>query len=400
MNEQEEFKLICFLDKYRCQSDYGDINNCIRLIGFEPDEIAENTEKCIFITLDVDVDELCQVRSTKGNFYVKKYLVKFIDGEFFALIKYRKSRTSKSYLYKTISEDPPTFIEITSVSFQGKSGVKFKNSRNIMNFITNRSKTALKPESIISYDTYQFKCFNVGQGMCSLIHSEKTGYLLDLGAGTPIKRGDYIKKSYKNELKSITSNLDSLHLIISHMDSDHYRIYCWDKDIRDKIKTVYIPANASWILEKDSCMRSAIRHTNHLSISGKNMQLSISRTSPENIHSKNNNALICLLNINEKTILLPGDYVYKNFGSDRNTSVSDLKNNKYDYIVVPHHGDNQSQYEIPDPVMKNTSIAYFSAGDHRGYGHPTQTAIDAHENAGYCSLKNNSTLDIIIMHQE
>lgn len=57
---------------------------------------------------------------------------------------------------------------------------------------------ASSPQSFTTAEgvPFQLTAFHVGQGMCSVLHGPSSGYVLDAGAGTPVRRKDYLASAH------------------------------------------------------------------------------------------------------------------------------------------------------------------------------------------------------------
>lgn len=245
----------------------------------------------------------------------------------------------------------------------------------------------------------EFFSFHVGQGMCSLMTIGRVGIIFDMGAGKPIQRQTYSSK--KNELsENYINKLEYIYILISHLDEDHWRLMEWEiarnPRILDKIKQVIIPNSGTELLFKNSKIINKVGTLDFdLSIYSTEFLLNIYRSKPKCINNSNNNCLVCDIELNENTILIPGDYVYSNMLKDKNTKIQAIPNNNYSLIIVPHHGDEKSSKNVPNSVAEPfTSRAYFSAGTHAGYKHPRQSSIDAHNKNHFQEIVDNQC-DII-----
>ncbi|MGU3847514.1 hypothetical protein ACVZHT_38915, partial [Vibrio diabolicus] len=74
------------------------------------------------------------------------------------------------------------------------------------------------------------------------------------------------------------SKLDEIYLILSHLDSDHFRLIRWDSNILGKIKEIYIPLGLSWLDSKEKSINKKVRPIKELIVKSKNMALNCYRT--------------------------------------------------------------------------------------------------------------------------
>jgi len=93
-------------------------------------------------------------------------------------------------------------------------------------------------------------------------------------------------------------------------------------------------------------------------------------------------------------VLAAGDCVYERFTSDNNPHIKALHTHRYSAVVVPHHGDKASAKAIV-PAARDGAKAFFSAGTHQGYKHPTAESLNAHVEAKFTNIENPSQLDIV-----
>jgi beta-lactamase superfamily II metal-dependent hydrolase len=237
--------------------------------------------------------------------------------------------------------------------------------------------------------------FHVGQGMCSLLDDGVNGVLFDIGAGKPVIRRTY--PTIKNELVGSIAGLQSLNIILSHADEDHWRILQWDSSIRAKVRHIFVPSGSRSLSFQDRSIRGTIRSSGGFvhQLAGNGI-LSVTKAQPVQVDN-NGICLISTIALPGVTTLLPGDYTYDRFITDINPAVRQLHSNSYDSIVVPHHGDARSSLNVPAPgtTRSRIPIAFFSAGTHQGYHHPTNVSLTAHTKAGYQNISNPTETNIV-----
>ncbi|EPB4256567.1 hypothetical protein ACR3FX_001100 [Yersinia enterocolitica] len=391
-------EFICTFEKFYVPMDYGD-SDCIRLTGFDRNMVNEESVTIETYTVDIDCQTFLAIKSQDNNIYTRYFLKGFMDGDYYVILKFQLSTQKDAYYYRTfntlgdIKNNKVYYIEIKKLSFQRKNSLnKVRNHDLYFKFITleNKSKGEDVCESLPN--KVFLKAYQVGQGMCSLLHNDTTGYLIDCGIGTPFKKQNY--NGINNSLLADIKKLSTVNLILSHLDTDHYRLISWDSIILDKIKKIYIPSGVSGIICNDILIKNLIHHCSTITINMNVGKLSSYRTAPTiRVHDKNSNSLITVISTDSEDILYPADYSYSLIKSDRRTEIQQLKFRKYSFISVPHHGDEESGLGVFNP--KNIdSLAFFSAGNHKGYHHPTDCSIHSHSKKGYVNIIDNLLVDI------
>ncbi|MDR7020215.1 hypothetical protein [Aeromonas salmonicida] len=392
-------RYFCLLDKNDFTLEYNDsdddnIKYGISLVGFDIDNLKDNQEKISLFSIEVCHKDLNAVKSKKNNFYVPYFRDRFFRNHMFAILTIEPDPSGDSYKYVAYGNEPISRLRIKSISFQQYKAPLFNNAKTALD-IVNKMPLQINEDVIHNYENdFSLKAYTVGQGMCSLLCDGDVGYLLDAGAGTPITRKNYIDKKIKNELSNDIDKLNKLYLILSHLDSDHFRIIRWDSTILSKIDTIFIPLNLKWVESNEKSISGKVAAINKLSVTSKNFILNAFRTEHYTSSAeKNDNELVTHLVLNNNNILYPGDYSYTKITKDKNTEISTLAELKYHLLLVPHHGDKDSQYKIPKP-QNDSSLAYFSAGDHKSWCHPNTESLDEHKSLGYKNCVDNTNPDI------
>lgn len=404
-NESCFGQFICILDKAVTPMDYFEDQSCVRLLGFGLDNLGGSSTVELY-TFDIFIDDFYSKKSKYGNKYVHRFAKDFFNGKSYILMRFNIDKESKSYFYKSYSEDDPVNITIESLYFLEHGTNDYYNFNRYnslaLSYINDIDFTCTSNISISHCKEFELIVYSVGQGMCSLLHNGEEGYLLDAGAGKPVIRGNYQKKTIINELRHDITRLKKLSLILSHLDSDHFRIIRWDAQLLEKIKKIYIPSGFSWLDSKQSGFEKKVIAIKSISIKSPNMVLKGLRTKPQNSsHLKNDNELICYLTLNnDKHLLYPGDYTYSKIQSDKNPDIPPLILSNFDFVVVPHHGDHDSQYCIPSPQTHSSSIAFFSAGNHSTWNHPHSESVDEHIKKGFNTLICRLNPNIEKIHSE
>lgn len=249
--------------------------------------------------------------------------------------------------------------------------------------------------------------FHVGQGMCALLRCQKDGILLDAGAGTPVRRGIYRQSlrspttsPFVNDLRTATANL-RLQAIISHPDSDHWRLLDWDLALLASTNAIYTPhgapalaLKARQVIAKVHSLAGRMVVTNG---AGGKVLLDVHRSSPA-VSDRNGECLVVQAHSGpgcKYDTLLPGDYVYDRMAADHNADIRALSSASFDAVMVPHHGDAASAAVLVSPTVAASTVAFFSAGTHTGYKHPTQASLQAHQAAGFRNIDRHTCTDII-----
>jgi len=254
---------------------------------------------------------------------------------------------------------------------------------------------------------FNLSAFHVGQGMCALLHGQSDGFLLDCGGGIPLKRSIYRKwlkapatAAFKNELHNHINHL-SLQAIISHPDSDHWRLLDWDPvlfkattDIFTPTGTAALALKSSYAISKVSSLAGTTIVTNG---PGRGILLKAHRSNPA-ISDRNGECLVVETHSGRRgneVSLFPGDYVYDRMSSDGNSAIAALSSSMLDALMVPHHGDAASAAVSVVPRASGLTVAFFSAGTHTGYRHPTRASLNAHSAAGFRTIDNHTCSDIV-----
>ncbi|MBK0416990.1 hypothetical protein JD974_21530 [Chromobacterium haemolyticum] len=386
--------LIAQVESFFERKEYQRSGKCIRFTAIKEDCISQLSQSDGVTTLTIDLsywefwNHILQTRriGERHQFEINERQ----HHTWYKLEVIWDDHIKHGYTYPTFGNEPPQYFRLLSCT--PIDAITLKSSPQLKN------KTwPITQSNNQKNDSWEFLSFYVGQGMCSLIKNKQHGILIDAGAGTPIIRKDYQKKSFKDELAEELKNIDCISLILSHLDQDHWRLIAWNKNILNKIQTIHIPSNSQKLIKKDKNIISKINEEKkdfiiQLSSTEK---LEIFRSIP--LHKSNNtDCLVSLFtNRNNEIALQSGDYVYEDMSKDKNNKISNLNKKTYNAIVVPHHGDQASAINIPSPATPNKALAFFSAGNHKGYKHPNQKSIDEHKKSGYNIKHPNTTQSII-----
>ncbi|NRD81656.1 hypothetical protein FG484_02585 [Burkholderia pseudomallei] len=288
-----------------------------------------------------------------------------------------------AYAYPLFTGSAPTFIRVVSITPV--------RGRAVPPPLLARGAAPVLPPSLPS--PYVLDAFHVGQGMCSVFHNHKLGFILDAGAGTPVFRREYQEdSSFINRLTPLIRNLTDVSMVLSHFDADHWRILDWDDEILARVNRIYVPNGVASLPFKSTVIKSKVTPIGNLILlddPAAGASLEVTRSTPAD-SDKNGECLVAVCRTVGKSALLPGDYVYHRMASDRSSAIRSLVSQRYDAVVVPHHGDEASSKGIFPPASMQ-SIAFFSAGDHKYYKHPRQESLDEHASNGYNVVEDHNT---------
>lgn len=389
-HEIPEGVMYCKLEAIDARSDYRDNTQCARLFGISADQFARTLEtNSVDESFDVfimDVEWPLWERAAVKE--VRENRVRFYDAETGWLeVSYRADTTvdtGEAYAYPLFLASAPTFLEI--------SGITPVVGRAVPPL---RTAVAVSPTPRHSSSPYVLEGFHVGQGMCSVFHNGESGFIIDAGAGTPVLRKVYDDVGFVNELSLLVKRLNPLSMVLSHFDADHWRLLDWDAELLERVDHIYVPNNYSNLPLKSKAIKDkvlAIGTQSLLEDVSVSASLNVVRSIP-NKSNKNGECLVAVCRTQGKSALLPGDYSYRRMQTDSATEMQLLAVAHYDAVVVPHHGDEASADKIVKPASE-TSIAFFSAGDHSWYKHPNNDSLENHEEEGYVIVNKHKLADI------
>jgi len=402
-----EGALFAKLDQLAAVQDYAPELPCLRLFGVRAADFKAatfNESAAEVFLLDISWDDLSfsASREILRPLEIANHLHRYADdedllethfGNTWIEVRYsRSNRRTGSYgycMFREITE--PTYVTIEMVRFVAGPPIE-------------------PPETIdanAEWDdmggSLSVMAFHVGQGMCSLISDGESGVLLDCGAGTPIKRPDYIARAlpdgrpFINELHTETRHLRPLDVIVSHADSDHWRLLDWDTGLAGLIKRIITPIGLPILPLKSPALAGKVFSAGDHTMKLGGAILSVFRTSPA-VSDRNGEALLAWLNLDGRSALFPGDYVYGRMAADSNASISGLSTSTWDAVVVPHHGCSKSALSVPLPAVVGRSKAFVSAGTHGKFRHPRFDSLEAHSDAGYRVI-NDHTARHVFAHR-
>ncbi|MBH3404720.1 hypothetical protein I5P86_06620 [Pseudomonas glycinae] len=393
----------CQIDSCRAIKEYQKKGLCVRLLAVEEQffsaQALERKEGVEVISIEVSYWAFLERLDGAGRVPAKAERDKFdlLDdsvrerSRWYRLEVDWNTKTRHGYAYPTFSEEKPRYFELVSCRTESQTislGPAPLFNQEVM-------KLPLSHDTGISTSNaspWTLSAFHVGQGMCSIVSDGKQALLLDIGAGTPVTRPLYQEGKITNELAQVIEGIKTIDLILSHADQDHWRILAWDAELRKKIRHIFVPENAKSLAYKDPAIKFDIKEIQRLHIVlSTNSWLDVYRSQPKR-DDDNGQCLVTVFESAGKRALIAGDYVYSRFPSDTNKDVADLQNQDFDAVVVPHHGDAESAHRIVK--ARQGAIAFFSAGNHRKFLHPTQISRDNHKKEKYTEICNNNCPDV------
>lgn len=382
------------VDQLTTYQDYQPYELCLRLIGVDTKSFCNeefNSEMgCPTFLVDVNLrrQDLAAL-GLSGN-------AKLTDSQLHYLCSMPQSGSWKSgwlrvtytvatvdeahsYGYPLFRNAEPTYLRIASID--PVPGPDIAPVAAKWDNVDYHHRLASKP--------VKFTGFHVGQGMCSLLQTDTYTYLLDAGAGTPVKREIYRagkhpgRGSFVNELKQALG-YHPVSMVLSHPDSDHWRLLDWDEILLSKIDMIFVPQNVADIALNDSAIKDRIEPITSFKAfdHAGNVFLESFRSAPK-VGDSNGHCLVSDIRINGRRALMPGDYTYERMQTDANAAIVNLTQHAYDAVIVPHHGDRHSALGVVQPARPEQSIAFFSAGNHLGYHHPRAESLSVHHENGF-----------------
>lgn len=402
----------CRVDTFRATKDYLQGGLCVRLLGIEAvaRKAIGGEEGFETFIIDIDLWKFARLLHNRSpNRETRYFIYHFEDdperlGQWYKL-RIKKSRHELNYFYRTFSDEDPSFFkieyikEVGEINLDGKrsklaAALALKKELPIGDWFREDKKTnvdTLCLDSAYFGGDFMLESFHVGQGMCSIVHNGVWGMLLDLGAGKPVLRPKYSRLN--NDLKVVAKKLKSLSLMISHFDSDHWRILTWDSWLRDKIKYIYVPSGSRSPAFYDKNVKHKVIEIGDVAIKlAHNASLRVHRSIPSRQDS-NGDCLVTIFYKDGKVALAPGDYTYRRFSSDGNPGIRNLVNEKFSAVIVPHHGDLESSQDVVSCIPE--SPAFFSAGTHQAYKHPTDSSISEHKAKQYKVIEDREEENVV-----
>jgi len=391
-------ELYCRFESSGNETDYGEGVVAARFIGVRKSDFTRSAfeEGITAYTLDIVESDLASISPGRR---VDEFLHKInrcIEHESctscyaakndWFLITFKQG--GKSYIYKTFADSAPSFVSFESIN----PVMGF----DLPDFPTFTESHWSSPGEV------QYECFGfeVGQGMATLICDNQNGFLIDAGAGTPITRKQYLAPGglTKNDLTAKVKDLE-IQFVLSHGDGDHWRLLAWDSNLRGRVARYIVPKGVKPVALFDKLVKGKVfslspKRGGKASFAlGNNQTLDLLRTAPPN-PTANNDGIIAVFSSDNQNALIPGDCVYSDMQSDKNNNVSILINHAYAAIVVPHHGAAESANSVPNASGGSSAIAFFSAGNHKTWKHPSASSVINHTNKGYSDHQNTNPTGI------
>lgn len=394
------------VDQVISYQDYSPFNLCVRLIGVDSQsfEIAtfNGPSGCQTFLIDINLrlgagaaalEQFIpgisgtdfQIGQTLAKEIISKGATSWLE------VSYSVGRNgiTDTYGYALFQDAAPTYLNIKKIRWVKGTAVCPPDT-----------DSALASISLTSPSSEELLAFHVGQGMCSVLQCDNWSYLIDAGAGTPVKREAYTSQAhlhgsaFTNQLRSSLG--EKVLMILSHPDSDHWRLLDWDSKILRKIDRIFIPDNVADIALADKTLKPKLVPTKSLSVRDRNgtIILEACRSKPA-FSDKNGECLVTVARVGNRKALLPGDYVYERMCQDSEAVISAMQKLKFDAVVVPHHGDRKSSLAIVAPKIPHKSIAFFSAGNHLGYHHPRSESLTSHHETHFKVISKKWIDDIV-----
>ncbi|SFU97324.1 hypothetical protein SAMN05216350_11043 [Polaromonas sp. YR568] len=400
--KKEELALYCKLEQLFAFTDFEEPTPCIRFIGvrdedFNEQSFTQGSDGVATFVVDVDASTSKAPESTepsRGQSNPNSDLLQIDWNKFCETPEDCKTCTEASGLwYKITYNIDPRGSSSTYATFGATAGTTQSIQVLAISSLPGPTPAPFRPytrrpDSALQR-TYSLLAFEVGQGMCNLICSDVDGYIFDAGAGTPITKAKYVSGFMRHDLHDQIQRLpEAVEFFLSHGDQDHWRMLAWDDRLINKISIFVVPSGMKSIAFFDVKVKPRVRElSSHLPKwqLAPQTYLSVYRTRPPQ-KTSNNDGLIAVFERDGEKAILPGDCTYKEMRKDLDPGVSNLPSNVYKAVVVPHHGDKESSYDVP-PSQAN-GIAFFSAGNHPTFNHPRPESEAAHKISGFSNHVN------------
>jgi beta-lactamase superfamily II metal-dependent hydrolase len=397
VNALPEKTLFAQVDTFWAVKDYPPLRNCVRFIGVDTysfDNALFNLESgCQTYILDMDWRDMGWQFPSRWAWDAcgSELDVDGSDGTWWRIDYETSSGITNSYAYPAFEGADPTFIRILGL----------RNAEGEQVAPVAEAATPLASFTIAEGVSSQLTAFHVGQGMCSVLHAPSGGYVLDAGAGTPVSRKDYLALAHDdgtpflNELRPLVGGLAKVSAILSHPDADHWRLLDWDVGLLTRLQHICLPAGQPALAFSAPKVKPRVVGLDDqtFTLNSRNW-LDVRRSRPKR-SDKNGECLVAVAHCEGRHGLLAGDYVYERMARDASHSIVGMAGDLYDAVVVPHHGDEASASSVARPRQPLQSKAFFSAGTHAGYGHPTPASILSHMREGYVVIDQHECRDVI-----
>ncbi|WP_448108852.1 hypothetical protein [Pseudomonas azerbaijanoccidentalis] len=387
------------LDKFVAIQDYLPQQECVRLFGVSVQDFENenflNDGGCQTYVIDIGVADFLKAIHNHGGWDSDltkngNFINRFDDFWIFINFNSVLNQTS-SYAYAAFTESGPQYIEV--------SAIKLLNKKIQLPPLESDSPL-VKPSA---GDVAKLSSFHVGQGMCSVYTYAEQQFLVDAGAGKPVTREVYLRNrhqdgsQFQNDLRACL-NKKHLTAIISHLDSDHWRLLEWDSSICAKTTNIFFPIGTTSLALRSSAIAKKVKALDSCTLAfDSHNYLAVFRTKPSR-SDKNGEGVVVVAVCDGQPALLPGDYVYERMLSDHDADLRVLASQHYAAVVVPHHGDRASARDVPPAIfwgMQRRPIAFFSAGTHARNRHPRPGSVAAHISSGFDVIVNNKCPNIV-----
>lgn len=399
------------IDTYTAVKDYQRFGLCLRVFAVDQQNYnakqLASEEGVPVLELDVGYWQYCRI--AQGDRSLTRYKRGEIDAQednsedrrrWYRFEIQLNGARRDGYRYPAFSQEEPDYFELISADpVDANQALKLRtpprmSTAAMVSVVNVPRQVASTVLTLRSSGPWRLFAFHVGQGMCSLVTDGQNGILLDVGAGTPVRRPRYLHDTgFTNELTVALNGLRMVDLVLSHADSDHWRLLAWDPLIRSKIRHILVPGGAKPIAFQDpSVIRKTFEADDIFFDLSANSGLHVRRSKPKHIND-NSECLLATFEAAGKLALIGGDYVYRHYKDDGHASIRALHTLSFDAVVVPHHGDAASAVNVVQ--AKPGAIAFFSAGTHQKYKHPKAASIEAHRRAGFTDICDPTCADVV-----
>lgn len=403
----------CQVDTYLATKDYLRKGRCVRLIGVDESDYGRLQGGQVddgINTFVLDIDLWTFILKTDSRLWntprprqaakIRRIEDSLQPQALWLKITADLSKRGRSYFYPTFSSAAPSYFGVTGVQYvpAPKLPPTARTPAQLEDFRNESALVQRTPRSTAGSSQPEFVAFHVGQGMCSMLHDTHFGVLFDAGAGTPITRGVYLEGKLTNELKTLVTGLTKIsYMVLSHFDHDHWRMLAWDEDLLNKVDTIVVPDMVTLqgrnLAFFDVKVVKKVKKASsfHIPIdTGTDIQGH--RSTPSKSDS-NGECLVCIVKLAGRFGLVPGDYVYSRMRSDKSSVIKSLATVTYGAVIVPHHGDVESAKCVPKSAPGG--LAFFSAGNHSTWLHPSPASEENHKLAGYTVIQDNTQSHIV-----
>ncbi|MGU3345362.1 hypothetical protein [Pseudomonas monsensis] len=387
------------LDKLQAIQDYLPQQECVRLFGISVKDFENENfladGGCQTYVIDIGIADFLNAIHNHGwwssDLAKNGYLVNRFD-EFWIFINFNSApNPTSSYAYAAFIESGPQYIDVRAIELLNRK-IQLPPLESDKPLVKLGSGVAAKLSS-----------FHVGQGMCSVYTYAEQQFLLDAGAGKPVTREIYQRNrhqdgsQFQNDLR-VCLNKKNLTAIISHLDSDHWRLLEWDSSICAKTTNIFFPIGTTSLALRSSAIAKKVKALDSCTLAFDcDNYLAVFRTKPSR-SDKNGEGVVVVAVCDGLPALLPGDYEYERMLSDHDADLCVLASDYYAAVVVPHHGAAASALNVPPAIfwgMQHRPIAFFSAGTHARYRHPRLVSVAAHVSSGFDVIVDNKCPDIV-----